>query len=89
MEEIRSIVSRYPQRELEIRRLCSRDAGFQSVCRDYDQATSALHFWQQAEPASGPKTEHYRDFLEELETEILAKLDQAISDHRDAHSRGL
>lgn len=82
MEEIRSIVARFPQRELEIRRRCARDTRFRSVCVDYEEAAAALRHWQQVSGAEEEKVEEYRSFLGELEAEILAHLERAASGGR-------
>jgi len=74
MENIRSILARFPQRELDIRRRCRRDPGFKSVCEDYEEATKALHHWRKVAKKGDPKIEEYTNFLGELEAEILAKL---------------
>jgi hypothetical protein len=75
MVVIRSIVARFPQRELEIRRRCIRDAHFKSVCEDYEEAAAALQHWQNVVREGGQKVEEYTNFVGELETEILTKLD--------------
>jgi len=75
MEAVRSIFTRFPQRELDIRRRCARDAQFRSVCADYEEAVAALRHWQEAGTEGAPKVEEYRHFLNELEAEILAQLD--------------
>ncbi|XIA65272.1 hypothetical protein ACFIOY_02465 [Bradyrhizobium sp. TZ2] len=78
MEEIRSIVARFPQRELDIRRRFVRDAQFKSICSDYEEATRALRHWQQVlkegNREGGRKAEEYVNLLGELEDEILAHL---------------
>jgi len=79
MEDFRSIVARYPQRELEIRRLRARDAGFRAVCRDYEEAVSALRHWQTVAADVGARVEEYADFVAELEAEILDQLDRPAS----------
>jgi hypothetical protein len=85
MEEIRSIVSRFPQRELDIRRRCVRDAHFRSICSDYEEATRALRHWQQVledgnreggRKAKERKVEEYVNLLGELEDEILTHLNR-------------
>ncbi len=81
MEEIRSIVARFPQRELDIRRRCSRDARFRSVCMDYEEAAAALRHWQKAAGDGDRKIGEYTQFLGELEAEILAQLDRPPSNH--------
>jgi hypothetical protein len=78
MEGFRSIVARFPQRELEIRRRFVRDPHFRSICTDYEEATRALRHWQQAikqgDREGGRKAEEYKNLLIELEKEILAYL---------------
>jgi hypothetical protein len=77
MEEIRSVVARFPLRELDIRRRFTRDADFRSICSDYEEATRALRFWQRAIREGGEgaqKAEEYHRLLGELEYEILAHL---------------
>jgi hypothetical protein len=76
MVDIRSIVARFPQRELDIRRCCLRDPDFKSICEDYEEAAIALHHWQKVAKEEGdPRVEEYTDLLGELEAEILTKLD--------------
>ena len=75
MVDIRSIVARFPQRELDIRRRYIRDAEFRSICEDYEEATDALHHWQEVTNEGDPRVEEYANFLGELEAEILTKLD--------------
>lgn len=78
MEDIRAIVNRFPQRELQLRRRCRRDAAFRAICADYEEATAALRRWQGAGEAGEPKVAEYATFLGELEAEILAGLDQSV-----------
>jgi hypothetical protein len=81
MEEIRSIVARFPRCELEIRRRCARDPHFRSICADHQEAASALRYWQKAAKEEARKKEgdrkvdEYTQFLGELESEILAQLE--------------
>lgn len=82
VEEIRSIIARFPQRELEIRRRCTRDACFRSVCKDYEEAAKALRYWQQAGRDGERMVEEYMNFLGELEEEILDRLDRQVSNVR-------
>ncbi|MEK9283034.1 hypothetical protein MTR72_25965 [Bradyrhizobium sp. ISRA442] len=78
MEEFRSIVARFPQRELDIRRRFGRDASFRSICSDYEEATKALRHWQktleEADPERDRRVKEYNHLLVELEEEILAYL---------------
>ena len=81
MEEIRSIVARFPQRELEIRRRCVCDPRFRSICVDHQEAATALRYWQKVadegarKKESGRMVEEYVQFLGELESEILTQLE--------------
>lgn len=79
MEDIRSILDRYPQRELDIRRLATRSPVFRSVCGDYQQTVRALRYWQKMAAESASRVEDYTSFLEELETEILTTLNRSIA----------
>lgn len=76
MEDICSIVARFPRRELEIRRRCTQDLTFQAICRDYEEAAAALCRWQSAAEERDQRVEEYASLLEELEAEILAHLDR-------------
>jgi len=78
MERLRAIVTRLPDRELEIRRLTARDPQFRAICHDYQEAAAALHRWRQA-AATGRQPDElqvrdYERLLTELEAEILAEL---------------
>jgi hypothetical protein len=85
MTGVRSIVVRFPQREFDIRRRCTRDAHFRSICMDYEEATKALHYWQKVTQEGDRKkeadrnAEEYTNILGELEAEILAHLTRSIS----------
>jgi predicted hydrolase (HD superfamily) len=78
MEGIRSIVARFPQRELEIRRCYMRDAQFQAICADYEEAMRALRHWQHASEkgdAEGLRNAtDYENLVAELEQEVLTYL---------------
>lgn len=80
--EISSIVARFPQRELDIRRRCSRDAHFKSICMDYEEAAAALRHWLKAAGEGDRKVDDYRQFLGELEAEIVAQLDRPTQNAR-------
>ena len=79
MEDFRSIVARFPERELDIRRRCTLDAEFRQVCSDYGEATAALHYWREIGDEGHQKVEEYRSFIQELEAEILLHLDRQFS----------
>jgi hypothetical protein len=75
MEGLGSIVARFPQRELDLRRRCARDAGFRAICSDYEEMTIALRNIRHTATDGDPRIEEYANFLGELEEEILAHLD--------------
>ena len=74
---VAAIVTRFPLRELEIRRQYARNPTFREVCEDYDEALAALRHWEGAGPAGATRAEEYRRIVDELEAEILARLDRA------------
>jgi tRNA U55 pseudouridine synthase TruB len=88
MEDVRSILARFPERELDIRRRCGRDAYFRSICTDYEEASRAHNYWQNIAQEGDRKkeadrnVEEYANFLGELEMEILAHLNRSVSNAR-------
>ena len=68
------IVTRWPGRELEIRRRCSSDPVFASVVDDYCEACTALGHWGGIDPPSSARIADYETLVEELESEIEASL---------------
>jgi len=80
MENLRSIVARFPRRELDIRRRFIRDAQFRAICADYEEAMRALRHWQQAardgDPEGNRNAADYEHLVAELEQEVLAHLNE-------------
>ena len=74
--KIAAIVGRFPEQELAIRRICSRDPEFLGVCEDYDDAAAALSHWQAAGEAYSARADEYRQLLGEFEEEVLHGLAQ-------------
>ena len=72
-----AVVTRFPERELEIHRLRARDQEFKESCEDYDEALAAVRRWEGAGPAEATKAEDYRRIVNVLEAEILGSLDRA------------
>ena len=72
---IAAVVTRFPLRELEIRRQCARNPKFAEICEDYGVALAALRHWEGAGLAEATRAEDYRRIVDELEAEILAILD--------------
>ncbi|MEZ5864410.1 MAG: hypothetical protein R3D25_10230 [Geminicoccaceae bacterium] len=63
---------RFPRREVAIRRFYACDPRFREVCDDYTEVQCALQHWQAA--GQPRKVAEYREMLEELEAEALARL---------------
>lgn len=80
MEEVRTVVDRFPERELNIRRCFARDASFRALCSDYGEASWALGHWHEAErqgdPQGGRIARDYKNLVVELEQEILRHLER-------------
>lgn len=80
MEEVRSIVARFPKREIEIRRCFMRDVQFRAVCADHEEAMRALSHWRNAaekgDPEATRKAADYERLVVELQQEALTYLDK-------------
>jgi len=70
-----AIISKFPEQELAIRRLYSRNAGFMGACDDYGVAAITLRHWERARTKYTTRADEYRHMLGELEAEILEGLD--------------
>ena len=68
------IVTRWPGRELEIRRRCSNDPAFASIVEDFCDASKALSHWGGIDPASSARIADYEALVDELESEIEVSL---------------
>ncbi|MGO4440141.1 hypothetical protein [Rhizobium sp. RAF56] len=75
MSGLTFIVSRWPDRELSIRRLFTQSPEFRAVCEDYGEALGAFQHWQAA--GSDGKAEEYRSLAAEIEAEIMRMLDHS------------
>ena len=76
MTNLTALISRFPARELEIRRLHARDEDFRCVCEDYEAAVKALGHWEGA-GHNAARAAEYRQLSAELAGEIAALLDAA------------
>ena len=70
------LFERFPARELEVRRLCTRDEDFHCACEDYEAAAQALRHWEFVEK-NAERTVEYRRLADEIADEIVARLDAA------------
>lgn len=73
--KVAAAVGRFPDRELEIHRLCARQLEFRAACEDFADAVAAQERWRNADGDAASRADEYRALVEELETEILAALD--------------
>ncbi|TPE47728.1 hypothetical protein [Amaricoccus solimangrovi] len=76
------VVALFPDDELAIHRLYTRDAGFRAVCDDYEEALAALARWETVDAA---KADDFRRLASEIEAEIAAYLRQTAG---GGHSGG-
>jgi hypothetical protein len=75
MPKFATIIGRFPECELGIRRLAARDPDFAGICDDYDEAVGALRRWEAAGPDYAARAWEYREMVGELESEVLNALD--------------
>jgi hypothetical protein len=75
MARISTLVDRFPEYELAIHRLWTRDGEFRAICGDYEDAVAALRHWEDVEPPPGERAQEYRQLVSELEAEILQMVD--------------
>jgi len=71
VREIETLVRRFPEHELAVRRLYARDPTFRTICGDYDEALRGLRQWQSADTPANDRIEQYRELLNDLESEAL------------------
>jgi biotin carboxylase len=74
MPKVAAILRKYPEQELAIRRLCRQDAAFMTACADFEDATIAIHHWEEADNKYAARADEYRHILSDLESEILERL---------------
>ncbi|RYH07795.1 hypothetical protein [Tropicimonas sp. IMCC6043] len=73
MPRLSALVERFPERELEILRLCARDTEFRYVCEDYEAAVKALRHWQSVD-TNALRVVEYRQLAGEIADEITERL---------------
>ncbi len=69
----RTVVERFPSRELAIRRLVLRNTEFSAVCDDHKACSEALWHW--GYQGDKDRADEYRALLKEIEDEISAFLE--------------
>lgn len=70
--DLTAIITRYPEKELAIRRLAGIDHDFAELCDIFAVATCALERWK-SDPAM---KEEYHQIVRELNDEICRHLDR-------------
>jgi hypothetical protein len=76
MQSLSGLLERFPSRELDIHRLCARDAEFRSVCEDYEVALKAFQHWESV-AQNAVRADEYRQLAGEIADEIAERLDAA------------
>jgi hypothetical protein len=72
---VAAAVHHFPDRELEIHRLCARDPEFASDCEDFSDALAASARWEAIGTGGASRASEYRQIAGELAATILAALD--------------
>jgi hypothetical protein len=75
-----SVVDRFPDHELAIRRRFLVDAEFCSICENYKACVAAVRHWEVA--GNLERAEEYRQLTREIEEEILVALAGAVPEIR-------
>ena len=89
MSKLAAVARRFPERELEIHRLCLRDPEFLAACEDFADANAALDYWQAIGASAATRAGEYRALAEELAAVVVAALDaqQGGKPDRDGGAR--
>ena len=78
MAKLSALEALFPTRELDIHRLCARDAEFRSVCEDYELAVSARQHWKCVEKNAAREAED-SELAAEIADEIAVRLDEVAA----------
>jgi hypothetical protein len=69
------LIDRFPECELAIHRGYAQDSEFRGLCDDYEQAVTALHYWEAPGKADAVKAEDFRRLAIEIAGDIASFLD--------------
>ena len=73
-----AVINRFPDRKEIIKKLFLKSKAFQGMCEDYRLCQDALDFWTRSENKNAAKPrEDYSVLINELEAEIIRKLDES------------
>jgi len=65
------IIQRFPEQRSDIISLHNNSQTFRSMCEDFRRCKEAYRHWSQSESEnSSPRSEEYRELLENLDSEI-------------------
>ena len=74
-----AVMIRFPDCKEALKKLFLKSKEFQGMCEDYRKCREALDYWNQPEIKHGLiHREEYAALLQELESEIIQKLDENI-----------
>ena len=74
MKSFEIVRKNFRSHALTIRSLARDDPSFRELCEDYEEATTAVAFWQEPHRRSEERVIEYRHLVIELEAEIEAAL---------------
>ncbi len=75
MPNLAHLIDRFPECELAIQRGYAQDSEFRCLCDDYEEAVTALRYWEAPGKADAAKAEDFRRLATEIEGDIAALLD--------------
>lgn len=75
MQNVAAAVLHFPDRELEIHRLCALDPEFACDCEDFSDALAAAARWGAVGTSGESRAGEYREIANELAARIVAALD--------------
>lgn len=67
MNDLAAVIRRFPEHEVQVRRLYASSDEFRALCEDHALAASAVVRWNDDRTRSEP----YRLLVDELESEVL------------------
>ena len=79
MPTLAHLLARFPTHELAIHRLYAREPEFRGLCNDYEEAVSALRYWEARKKVDEGKVADFRRLAAEIEADIVAFLDRTCA----------
>jgi len=70
-----SVMERFPEKRVALKRLFEASQSFQSLCNEYEACMTALRYWRDSSLPEAPNFRNeFSSLLSELEEEILEHL---------------